>query len=41
MIEASRRFGLGPRSPVLYDVRQAARWSSNLAANRLFGTVGG
>jgi len=40
MIEASRRFGLGPRSPVLYDVRQAARWSSNLAANRLFGTVG-
>jgi Beta-lactamase enzyme family len=40
MIEASRRYGLGPRSPVLYDVRQAARWSSNLAANRLFGIVG-
>ena len=25
---------------MLYDVRQAARWSSNLAANRLFGIVG-
>ena len=40
MIEAARRHGLGPSSPVLYDVRQAARWSSNLAANRLFGIVG-
>jgi beta-lactamase class A len=40
MIEAARRHGLGPASPVLYDVRKAARWSSNLAANRLFGIVG-
>lgn len=40
MIEAARRHGLGRGSPVLYDVGQAAEWSSNLAANRLFGIVG-
>jgi beta-lactamase class A len=41
MIEAARRFGLAPSSPILYDVEQAAAWSSNLAANRLFELIGG
>jgi beta-lactamase class A len=41
MIEAAHRFGLQPSSPVLYDVEQAAGWSSNLAANRLLKLIGG
>ena len=40
MIEAARRYGLAPSSPALYDVQQAAAWSSNLAANRLFELIG-
>ena len=41
LIEAARLHGLAPRSRVLYDVEQAAGWSSNLAANRLLATIGG
>ena len=41
LIEAARRHGLGPDSPVRYDVEQAAAWSSNLGANRLLATIGG
>ena len=33
--------GHGPASPLWYDLRQLAGWSSNLAANRLTRRVGG
>ena len=36
---ALRRFG-GPGSPIDYDLRQLAAWSSNLAANRLYELLG-
>lgn len=40
LAEALRR-GHGPGSPLWYDLRQLAGWSSNLAANRLTRQVGG
>lgn len=40
LAEALRR-GHGPRSPLWYDLRQLAGWSSNLAANRLTRRLGG
>ena len=40
LAEALRR-GHGPRSPLWYDLRQLTGWSSNLAANRVTGRVGG
>jgi hypothetical protein len=39
--EGIRRFGYGPRSLIDYDLRQLGSWSSNLAANRIVGLVGG
>lgn len=40
LAEALRR-GHGPGSPLWYDLRQLAGWSSNLAANRLTRRLGG
>ena len=40
LAEALRR-GNGPGSPLWYDLRQLAGWSSNLAANRLTRRLGG
>lgn len=40
LAEALRR-GHGPGSPLWYDLRQLAGWSSNLAANRLTRQLGG
>jgi beta-lactamase class A len=42
MVEALRRMGPQPEESVLFhDVRAIGAWSSNLAANRLLGRVGG
>lgn len=40
LAEALRR-GHGPASPLWYDLRQIAGWSSNLAANRVTRRIGG
>ena len=40
LAEALRR-GHGPSSPLWYDLRQLAGWSSNLASNRLTRRLGG
>jgi hypothetical protein len=40
LAEALRR-GNAPGSPLWYDLRQLTGWSSNLAANRLTGKLGG
>jgi beta-lactamase class A len=41
MAEGIRRFGFGPASPLDGDLRAIGRWSSNIAANRVFARVGG
>jgi hypothetical protein len=41
VLAAALARGHGPRSPLWYDLRQLAGWSSNLAANRATRLVGG
>jgi Beta-lactamase enzyme family len=41
VLAAALQRGHGPSSPLWYDLRQLAGWSSNLAANRVTGHVGG
>jgi beta-lactamase class A len=41
VLAAALARGHGPRSPLWYDLRQLAGWSSNVAANRVTRRVGG